>query len=170
MPTTSNLVQKGLDRATVLSPSRKYRYCLWRSWGESVGRYVVFIGLNPSTADESVDDPTVRRCVGFARRWGFESLCMLNLFAFRATRPTDLFKAKDPIGPINDDFLRDLSRGASRVVACWGVHGAFQDRAAYVSQWVQGAKCLGLTKDGAPRHPLYVPYEARLRLFRRAAV
>lgn len=167
MTTSSTMLQMGVHRQTVLSPSRRYRYCLWRTWGKAPGDYVVFIGLNPSTADETLDDPTIRRCVGFAKRWGYESLCMMNLFAFRATKPAALYQAESPIGPLNDDFLSVLAKGATRVVACWGNHGSLQSRDVTVrnAQLVSSPLCFGTTKAGSPKHPLYVPYETDLLPF-----
>lgn len=88
----------------------------------------MFVGLNPSTADELLDDPTIRRCVAFARSWGYGALCMTNLFAFRATDPDVMKSADDPVGPENDQHLQDLANGASVVIAAWGVHGTFGGR------------------------------------------
>ena len=79
--------------------------------------YAMFIGLNPNKADEILDDPTIRRCMTFAQAWGYDALCMTNLFAFRATKPTDMLAALDPIGSENDKHLVELSRGAGVVVA-----------------------------------------------------
>lgn len=104
-----------------LSSCRLYRYDLWRKWGDEP--YCMFVGLNPSTADETQDDPTIRRCVGYAKRWNYGGLCMVNLFAFRATQPKDMMTAKDPIGPDNDRTLKTLSQGAGIVIAAWGKDG-----------------------------------------------
>lgn len=105
-----------LKTDAVLSTCRKYRFALWRIWDESKP-YAMIIGLNPSTADEKEDDPTIARCIGFARSWGYGGLCMANLFAFRATEPADIFAASDPIGPGNDEWLIKLADGAGVVVA-----------------------------------------------------
>lgn len=137
------------------SACRRYRYDLWRRWAD--GPYCMFIGLNPSTADESADDPTIRRCIGFARTWGYSALCMTNLFAFRATDPKVMKSEEFPIGGHENDIaLRSLADGAGVVIAAWGVHGAHQDRASAVIKMIPKLHCLGLSKDGHPRHPLYL--------------
>jgi hypothetical protein len=137
-----------------LSEDRVYRYLLTRSWGR--GPAVYFIGLNPSTADEESDDPTIRRCVGFAKSWGFDSMVMTNLFAFRATLPQDMKAAPDPIGPENDIILQALG-SLGTVVAAWGTDGGFKGRDRQVRAMVPNLHVLRLTKDGHPAHPLYLP-------------
>ena len=143
------------------SPCRTYRYTLWRDLevlGWQSPRYAMFIGLNPSTADEVRDDPTIRRCMGFAKSWGFPRLCMTNLFAFRATDPAVMKAAADPIGPDNDRWLVALAHHAAVVVAAWGTHGTFRDRDKAVRLLLPGRlHCLRETKDGFPAHPLYLP-------------
>lgn len=146
-------------RQTVLSRDRCYRYALWRQWAD--GPYALFIGLNPSTADETVDDPTIRRCVGFARSWGYGALCMVNLFAFRATQPAVLKQAADPVGPDNDAFLRLAVAGAGIAVAAWGNHGAWRARSAALASWSFPLQALALTASGEPGHPLYLPATAQ---------
>lgn len=138
------------------SPCRIYRYELWRSWNTG-GKVCMFIGLNPSTADESKDDPTIRRCIRFAQDWGYDELCMTNLFAFRATDPKVMKAAPSPIGPDNDATLLRLSTNAAVVVAAWGVHGDHRDRARQVLGMIPNLTALRLTKDGTPSHPLYLP-------------
>lgn len=144
------------------SADRQHRFTLWRHWGQTAQpRYLMVIGLNPSTADEEQDDPTIRRCVDFARRWGYTALCMTNLFAFRATDPEVMKRALDPIGfPANDEWLAQCALRASMVLAAWGVHGSFQGRDRYVigefERWRIPLHALGLTAAGHPRHPLYV--------------
>lgn len=117
----------------------------------------MFVGLNPSTADEYTDDPTIRRCVAFAKAWGFDGLCMTNLFAFRATEPADMFAVTDPIGSANDNTLKVCAQRAGVVVAAWGVHGTHQQRDAAVKAMLPNLSYLRLTKDGHPGHPLYLP-------------
>lgn len=137
------------------SPCRTWRYSLTRELAPQTGEgTIAFIGLNPSTADESRDDPTIRRCIGFARRWGFARLVVLNLFAFRATRPTALLAADDPVGPENDSTITGVLGSADLVVCAWG---AFPNggRSADVLELVAAPHCLGVTKKGSPRHPLY---------------
>lgn len=145
----------------VFSPDRVYRYELRRTWGE--GGVVAFIGLNPSTADETLDDPTIRRCIGFAKRWGYGHLVMLNLFAFRATDPREMKAAIHPIGPENDKHIVQVARRADLVVCAWGVHGSYQGRDQDVLNILPvHPQALGVTKDGYPKHPLYLPATAEL--------
>lgn len=157
-------LDRGLRRETILSSCETFRYCLWREWGGDSG-YVVFVGLNPSTADAVKDDPTIRRCIGFANRWGFSAMCMINLFAFRATKPGDLRKAPDPVGSANNEFLRELSKGANLVVSCWGNYGSLFERHQNVTRLLGATSCLGVTSQGQPKHPLYVPYETDLMTY-----
>lgn len=127
--TAATFVKHMTTRETILSPCRTYRYTLWRNISSLDGEgYAMFIGLNPSTADEVLDDPTIRRCMAFAQAWGYGALCMTNLFAFRATKPADMLAAADPIGPENDKHLIDLARDAGVVVAAWGTNGTHLGR------------------------------------------
>jgi hypothetical protein len=149
------------------SPCRTWRYWLSRTWDESRAPLVV-IGLNPSTADETTDDPTIRRCMGYAGAWGHGGLVMLNLFAFRATDPRDL-KAAHPnpgaVGPVNDYYLSVATKDR-RVLCAWGAHGTFLGRADTVVSFLWSGPaprdlvCLGTTKSGAPKHPLYLRADA----------
>ncbi len=151
---SQQLLDTGPD--ALFSSCRKYRYTLWRWWDRSKG-YVQFIGLNPSTADEVRDDPTIRRCIGFARDWGYGGLCMTNLFAFRATKPRAMMGCPYPQGTQNDGHLVEVARDADLVVAAWGNRGAFLARDEEVRDTMPCAlHCLGLTKDGQPKHPLYL--------------
>jgi hypothetical protein len=143
------------------SPCRTWRYKLWRRWGS--GPQLVAIGLNPSTADETVNDPTVAKLVRYARRWGLDGLTMLNLFAYRATLPADMKRADDPIGRENTmTMTREISSVTERggaVLAAWGAHGSYLDRSAYTVAVLKeigiGVACFKLTKAGEPIHPLY---------------
>lgn len=137
------------------SSCRRYRYALWRRWGS--GRYAMFIGLNPSTADEKLDDPTIRRCRAFAMSWGFDALCMTNLFAYRATEPSDMLAQDDPVGVENDAYLQRLAEDAGVVVAAWGNHGTHLERNKAVMAMIPRLHALALTRDGHPGHPLYLP-------------
>ncbi len=143
------------------SECRTWRYSLTREVAPLTGEGTVsFIGLNPSTADATTDDPTIRRCIRFARDWGFARLKMLNLYAYRATTPRELKCASDPVGPDNDHVLA-LAVGFSDLIVCaWGVN-ADAERAARVLAFYAAPHCLGVTKDGMPRHPLYVRANAR---------
>lgn len=147
------------SKGATFSPDRRYRYRLWRQWG--AGHTLVVIGLNPSTADEDVDDPTIRRCIGFAKREGCGRLEMLNLFAFRSTQPELLYRVDDPVGSENDDTIAGVCLTASVVIAAWGAEKIAQDRAERVRKLLAeyGApdlSCLGRTMAGSPRHPLYL--------------
>jgi hypothetical protein len=141
------------------SLDRTYRYALWRTWSRQ-GRSALFVMLNPSTADETQNDPTIRRCIAFARRWGYGSLTVCNLFALRSTDPAALYSHADPVGPDNDEVIAGHANGAGIVIAAWGVHGALRGRGRTVAEELEGAGCpvfcLGTTKDGHPRHPLYL--------------
>ncbi|MCB9559623.1 MAG: DUF1643 domain-containing protein [Kofleriaceae bacterium] len=140
-----------------------YRWRLWRRWAEAPP--CVFVMLNPSTADDRHDDPTIRRCVGFARAWGFGGVEVVNLFALRATDPADLRAAAAPVGAGNDAAIAAaVARGrAGAIVVAWGVHGALHGRDREVAARLAPyrPRCLGVTRDGAPRHPLYVRADAR---------
>jgi hypothetical protein len=147
-----------------ISACRLYRYVLWRRWG-SGNRSVVFIGLNPSTADEHTDDRTIRRCVGFGQSWEYPSLTVVNLFALRSIDPAWLKRVSDPIGEQNDEFILSQCLEAKLVVAAWGYHGDYLQRGTAVSGLLTRAGirlyCLGCTKNGEPRHPLYLRADTR---------
>jgi len=147
----------GWAPSAVFSPCRTWRYVLRRRWAAEPALLV--IGLNPSTADETVDDPTIRRCAGFARELGCGGLTMANLFAFRATDPAAMKAAPNPVGPDNDDWLEALAAEHEIRVAAWGVHGAHLGRADdVVARGLLGElRCWGTTATGQPRHPLYLP-------------
>lgn len=118
----------------------------------------LFIMLNPSTADEVKDDPTIRRCIGFANAWGYGILEICNLFAWRATRPNDLKAAEDPVGPENDRYILEAAGRAEKIVAAWGNHGQHFGRSVEARALLRGhnIECLGVTQLGEPKHPLYV--------------
>jgi hypothetical protein len=117
----------------------------------------MFVGLNPSTADEVADDPTIRRCIRFAKEWGYSGLCMANLFAYRATDPREMLAATDPIGAENDRYLLEYAAGANLVIAAWGNHGNHGNRHTAVKQILPSLYCLKVTRTGMPGHPLYLP-------------
>jgi hypothetical protein len=157
---------KDLVRDATFSEDRVYRYQLVRSTGYPNQALVNFVGLNPSTADESYDDPTVRRLIGFARRHAFGFLILTNLYAFRVTDPRALKLAADPIGPENLRYLAAATRNAQRIVPCWGAHGAPGSRGREVLELLRrlgNIWVFGLTKGGEPLHPLYLAYENELR-------
>lgn len=109
---------------------------------------MLFIGLNPSTADETDDDPTIRRCVGFAKNLGYGGLCMANLFAYRATVPSVMMSARDPVGPVNDEWLSRLSSDAGIIIAAWGNNGIFLGRSKSVLCFIKNVQCLKVNNSG----------------------
>lgn len=151
-------VRGGEDSGAAFSECDRYRWALWRRW-EPTGALMV-IGLNPSTADEHANDPTIRRCIRFAADLGYGSLWMLNLFAFRATDPRVMKREADPVGRMNDETLVTYAMRAGLVLAAWGTHGGHKARDLDVLEllYANGIKvhCLGETKHGHPRHPLYL--------------
>lgn len=153
----ASLPPETMKRSAEFSPCRRYRYALLRAWQPDRG-FAMFVGLNPSTADETSDDPTIRRCIGFAKAWGYGALCMTNLFGYRATQPADMLAQADPVGPENDAYLLSMAAKADVVVAAWGTEGTFLKRDEHV-RVLLGRKLhyLRLTKHGHPGHPLYLP-------------
>lgn len=153
-----------LDAAGALfSPCRRYRYRLWRTWDES-RPVIAFCMLNPSTADETKNDPTVERCERRGRMWGYGSLIVVNLFAWRATDPRDMKAAVDPVGPDNFESIVLAVKASSMFVCAWGAHGAHCGVGDMVlrrlRQFYPGrAHALKINKDGMPAHPLYLPYD-----------
>jgi len=147
--------------------SGRYRYALWRAWSADYPR-IAFILLNPSTADEQRNDSTIRRCMGFARAWQFGAVEVVNLFAYRATDGRELLKVVDPVGEENNLFLMRAVERCSTVVVGWGTRGTLLGRDREVISLLAGRKdvyCLGTTKGGYPRHPLYVRGDTVLELF-----
>ena len=141
----------------VFSDDQRYRWFLTRSWSFGKGALMV-IGLNCSTATATEDDPTIRRCIGFAQDWGYQRLLMTNLFAFRATDPKAMKAEADPVGEKNDDWIVESAAIADLVVCAWGAHGRHLHRDQAVLRLLEGRPLhhLGLTRGGHPRHPLYL--------------
>ncbi|WP_040340364.1 DUF1643 domain-containing protein [Fictibacillus macauensis] len=138
----------------------EYRYSLWRIWEHTLPK-VTFIMLNPSTADHLTDDPTLRRCVQFAKDWGYGSLEVVNLFAYRATNPNKLREALDPIGKDNDHYILQAVANSEKVILAWGVNGKLFRRDQAVLQLLLHANSTAIctierTQNGHPRHPLYI--------------
>ena len=149
-----------MDNACEFSPDRRYRYSLVHRWNPLFGdRLILWIGLNPSTADERRLDPTLTRIAAFSKREGFDGFWMANLFALRTPYPEEMRADPEPVGPDNDAALLRAASRCEAVVAAWGAGGFFLDRARHVAQLLAGhtLHCLGTTRDGSPRHPLYVP-------------
>lgn len=160
----------GESSTALLSADGVYRYALTRRW--AAGPWCAFVMLNPSTADAFDDDPTIRRCVGYAQRWGFAGLLVLNLFAVRSPDPKVMRSHPEPVGPANDVVILSAlldprasdGYGVGRVVMAWGAHGGHQGRDLAVTRLLRGRgltpQCLGRTTAGQPRHPLYLPATA----------
>lgn len=157
-------------KSAVISPCGKYRYWLTRYLGGLTSKgHICFVMLNPSTADADLDDPTIRRCMGFARREGFDQLSVVNLYAFRATNPDDLIGLTDDEaqGPDNWRWVYQAIEMADVVVAAWGASIGRKGMPA-PTDWATPERlihCLGTTKDGHPRHPLYVKGDQPLEWF-----
>lgn len=165
----SSIIRSSLDDSSgaIFGGDREqYRYLLWRQHPFTEERQVTFVMLNPSTADENVLDPTLRRCWSFAQNWGYNRMEVVNLFAYRATNPDDMIaQGAEALGPDNDWFIRDSAIRARLVVCGWGVN-ASPARAVRVATMLRGAQKkplhhLRLTKSGAPGHPLYLPLTAK---------
>lgn len=144
----------------IFSDCRTWRYRLERTWAPELPR-AAFILLNPSTADETNDDPTIRRCIGYAKAWGYGGLVLGNIFALRSTDPAALYGHPDPVGPDNDMHLMAIAESSSAIVCGWGAHGVERKRGARVLEMIrQGpgrrAMALKMTKGGQPGHPLYL--------------
>ncbi len=145
----------------VYSDCECYRYSLTRIW-DVAGRKALFVMLNPSTATEVQNDPTVERCERRARALGFGAFQVTNIFAWRDTDPRKMRAAIDPVGPENDAAILTGVNWADQIIAAWGTHGAHLDRGPAVERLLRGTGRplfhLGLTKDGHPKHPLYIAY------------
>ncbi len=157
--------QKDSTRSTAnYSDCKSYRYDLTRIWDDA-GRKVLFLMLNPSTATEIQNDPTVERCERRARALGYGAFRVCNIFAFRATDPKVMRKAADPVGPQNDAVILAAIHWADDMVAAWGAHGQHLDRGkameALLRNQAKIPKHLGLTKAGHPKHPLYISYQTQ---------
>lgn len=151
-----------------LSACRRYRFKLWRHFGLAAPDLLTFCMLNPSTADASEDDPTVRRCMGFAKDFGFGGIMIVNLYAIRSKSPKAIKAASDPIGIENDGWIFEVAHEAKQVVCAWG-GDADPVRAAHVTNIIRRAgadtSCLGVNNDGSPKHPLYLKRSAQLQPF-----
>lgn len=150
-----------MTKTAIISPCGRYRYNLTRQWQASCFS-LPFVMLNPSTADADLDDPTIRRCMAFARRDGYGGISVFNLFALRATDPAELRKTSDPFGPENRKHLAELAIRAADfrvpIVCAWGTGGWLADTALIHLLANSGAEllCLGTTQAGHPKHPLYI--------------
>lgn len=151
----------GMTGTATISECGRYRYDLTRTW-ETSGTHVTricFVMLNPSTADAAATDPTLSRCIRFAQAWGYQGLALVNLFAFRSPNPSDLARAEDPVGPLNDEAIKRWASQCHRVICAWGAGGGLRGRDREVMRFLHLIRplCLRLTKGGHPQHPLYLP-------------
>lgn len=145
----------------VFSECDRYRYQLWRRWGQ--GKTVAFCMLNPSTADEKANDPTIERCCRRAKAWGFDGVDIVNLFALRSTDPAALYRVGDPVGPHNFEAIVQTVKRAEFMVCAWGRHGKHCGMGETIMLrmrqfYPEKLRILKLNKDGQPAHPLYLPY------------
>lgn len=149
-------------KTAIISPCQRYRYQLWRSW-DIHGKTVCFVGLNPSTADAEQDDPTITRCINFAKQWDFGNLCMLNLFAYRATEPEEMIKQQaQAFGPLNDFYLAQPLQRCDLTVVCWGANGKYFNQDLHVLRMIDTPMCFEMNKNHTPKHPLYVKSDTKL--------
>lgn len=172
--TTRTYLKGDADSVAVYSPCEKYRYLLTRVWNPA-GPKALFVMLNPSTATEFQNDPTVERCERRARALGYGAFRVTNIFAYRATDPKVMRAQADPVGPDNDAAIRDSALDwADRIICAWGTHGAHLDRGTQVESLLRATAkplfSLGLTQSGHPKHPLYIGYDRQPELWPEAAV
>ena len=156
-----------MERDAAISACGRFRYRLGRRWGP--GHYLLFVMLNPSTADAEVDDPTIRRCIRFARDHDYDGIQVVNLYAYRATDPRELKAAGYPVGPENDAHIRAAIQGSGAICVAWGDRARGLARPGEVLDLVRGMgralSCLAVTKHGLPAHPLMLPASCRLSPF-----
>lgn len=148
-----------LERDAVISDCERYRYLLRRAWDHD-GQRALFIMLNPSTADAEVDDTTIRSCIRLCKSWGYGSFEAVNLYGYRATDPKDLAKAESPVGPDNDRVVEAAVNRCDTAICAWGANGMVSPRNEQMLRLIwrrrHEAWCLGTTKAGHPKHPLYI--------------
>lgn len=148
------IIETGAVSGAEFSECRTYRYGLWRLWDKDKP-FIMFIGLNPSTASEYLDDPTIRRVKRFASDWGYGGVYMCNLFGFVTQYPQELKTCADPLGD-NDRWLLSYKEICKDVLFAWGSFKESKERGLKVMSMFTNAVCLGINKDGSPKHPLYV--------------
>lgn len=158
-----------MNTGAIFSPCRLYRYQLWRRWGPADTPPAMFLMLNPSTADDVANDPTVERCQRRADQMGYGGLLVGNIFAYRSTLPRALYACTDPVGPGNDAAILGMARDAGIVICAWGGHGKLHGRGEKVIQMLKSAgitpHALIINADGTPKHPLYIPYSVRPKVW-----
>ena len=154
-----------MAKGAFITPCKKFRYHLTRIWDPNKPKLMV-VGLNCSTADARKNDPTVRREIMFAIHMGFGSLYKANLFAYRTKDPKKMKRARDPIGQENDLWISHLAEKCDKIAVAWGAHGSYLERDRAVEKILRATGkplwCFGMTKDGFPKHPLYLPADTKL--------
>jgi hypothetical protein len=153
-----------MECSAVFSQDRKYRYVLTRVWDKNKPM-LVFVGLNPSIADETKDDPTIKKCIKFAQYWGYGGFYMLNLFAIVSTNPSVIYSAEDPIGKENDKMLAEYSSKVDKVVCAWGNNGSYQGRSKEVLDALKNKFYIKLNANGEPAHPLFLKGDLKPQKF-----
>lgn len=156
----------------IIDNTGNYRYLLWREW-DSTGDTVAFIMLNPSRADAKINDPTITRCIKFARSWGFSRLEVVNLFAYRTPHPSLLKQTVEPVGKDNDKYILATVRRSDKVILAWGERGSWREQDLYTLRLIQNYThlyCLGMTKQSCPRHPLYLRSTTKPQTFEKSLI
>jgi hypothetical protein len=153
-----------INAGALISRDGKYRYRLWRIWDDSKP-LVLWIMLNPSTADHAVNDPTITRCIGFTRTWGYGGLYVGNLFAYRATDPSELKLQSDPYGPDNFHHVWDMIKLCGLIICAWGNYSRANGN-LYQLSLLRKMYCVGTNKNGSPKHPLYLKADSALSEYR----
>lgn len=139
----------------IMSKDHKYRYLLWRKWDQD-GDFVMFIMFNPSTADDSKDDPTIKKCIAYAKAWGYGGIAVVNLFAYRSKHPDIIAHVEDPVGPFCDYWIKRVAPYCKVKIAAWGNMNSSDARKDKVRILAGKLHCLELSKSGQPKHPLYL--------------
>lgn len=149
-----------VEKQAKISADGKYRYCLSRRWGH--GNTVTFMMLNPSTADAEIDDPTIKKCMKYAQTWGFDGIDVINVYAYRATEPDELWQVNDPVGPENNQYIAFYAQKNAPIIAAWGAN-ARPERVREIIKMIPADRlfALKINKDGSPAHPLYQKDNAR---------
>lgn len=144
-----------MNKGAIISTDKIFRYSLWRIWDDTKSK-IAFVGLNPSTADDKIDDRTITKCINFTSGWGYGGFYMVNLFALRATDPNELYKAVEIVGIENDKHLLNTFKKVDKVICAWGNHGSFNSRSNNVLKFIDKPFCLKKNISGEPAHPLYL--------------
>lgn len=160
-----------IESSAIISDCLNYRFLLTRKWETNLFNEfsgdICFIMLNPSTADSNIDDPTLRRCINFSKNWGFSTLRIVNLFAYRASNPDILKKINNPIGEHNDNYIINAATNSNKTIIAWGNNGNLFDRANSVLELLSEKKinsfAIQLTNSNQPKHPLYIKKDIKLQ-------